>query len=280
MATHGEVIQPETAVEAFAVDADVLSSGNAPPLLAARDVYKTYSRHRLAVPVLKGASLEILPGEFLCLVGASGSGKSTLLHLLGTLDQPDSGSILFDGRRIDHLPGRQRDQLRNQAFGFIFQFYHLLPELNLLENVLMPHMIQCSALGWWFRRRRLRRQALELIDRVGLSGRVKHRPCELSGGEMQRAAIARALVNRPRLLFADEPTGNLDAAAGDEIIRLLRALNREEGLTIMMVTHNWEIARGSDRVVRMSGGRVEAMEPAGSRKDGAPNEGLHQRQAL
>jgi lipoprotein-releasing system ATP-binding protein len=276
---NGEQSKGVAAVEELADEA-VQTTAVSPPLLAARDLYKSYARHRLAVPVLKGASLEIKSGEFLCLVGASGSGKSTLLHLLGTLDQPDAGVIIFDGRRIDNLPGRQRDQLRNQEFGFIFQFYHLLPELNLLENVLMPHMIQSSVWSWWYQRRRLRRQALELLERVGLADRVKHRPRELSGGEMQRAAIARALVNRPRILLADEPTGNLDAAAGEEITRLLRTLNREEGLTIMMVTHNWEIARGSDRVVRMAGGRVEAMEPAGSRKDGAANEGVHQRQAV
>jgi lipoprotein-releasing system ATP-binding protein len=230
------------------------------PLLAARELHKSYRKHRIVVPVLTGLNLDVRPGEFLCVVGASGSGKSTLLHLLGTLDQPDQGSILLDGERIDNVPSQRRDQLRNSTFGFIFQFYHLLPELSALENVLMPQLIHCSVLGWLTRRGTLRRQASALLERVGLGHRVHHRPRELSGGEMQRAAIARALVGRPRVLLADEPTGNLDEENGQQIVRLLRDLNREEGLTIIMVTHNLDLVAPGDRVVRLHKGRVEGAD--------------------
>ena len=227
------------------------------PILTATNLHKTYRKDAVAVPVLRGLDLEVYPGEFLSVVGNSGSGKSTMLHLLGTLDQPDVGSIDLDGQRIDNLPARQRDPIRNQTFGFIFQFYHLLPELNTLENVLVPQMIAHSVLSWWAHKRTLRARATELLERVGLGHRLRHKPRELSGGEMQRAAIARALVNRPRVLLADEPTGNLDAATGAEIIRLLRDLNRQEGLTIIMVTHNMDIVAETDRVVRLANGRVE-----------------------
>jgi lipoprotein-releasing system ATP-binding protein len=229
------------------------------PLLSARKLAKAYRKHKIIVPVLKGLDLDVAPGEFVSLVGASGSGKTTLLHLLGLLDRPDEGQIRLDGERIDNVSISKRDYLRNTTFGFIFQFYHLLPELTVLENALMPHMIRCSVLRWLWERRELRQRARALLDRVGLSHRLTHRPRELSGGEMQRAAIARALISRPRILLADEPTGNLDAATGGEIIRLLRDLNRQEGLTIIMVTHNWEIARTAHRVVKMTGGRLESV---------------------
>jgi lipoprotein-releasing system ATP-binding protein len=233
------------------------------PLLSAVNLSKTYRKHAIEVPVLQGLDLEVHDGEFLSVVGHSGCGKSTLLHLLGTLDRPDQGQIRLGGERIDNQPAERRDRLRNQTFGFIFQFYHLLPELTTLENVLMPQMIGRSVLGWLRGRRALRQEATELLDRVGLGHRLHHRPRELSGGEMQRAAIARALVNRPRILLADEPTGNLDAEKGLEIIRLLRDLNRQERLTIIMVTHNLEIVSATDRVVRLVKGRVEeAGEPA------------------
>jgi lipoprotein-releasing system ATP-binding protein len=232
-------------------------------MLTATNLHKSYRRHKVVVPVLRGLDLEVHPGEFLSVIGASGSGKSTLLHLLGTLDRPDDGEIRLDGQRIDDRPGPERDHLRNHTFGFIFQFYHLLPELTALENVLIPAMIDQSVLGWWGRRRELRRRAAALLERVGLGHRLKHRPRELSGGEMQRAAIARALIARPRIVLADEPTGNLDEATGGEIIGLLRSLNREEGLTIVMVTHNLELVAATDRVVRITAGRVEASPPPG-----------------
>jgi lipoprotein-releasing system ATP-binding protein len=232
------------------------------PLLTATDLHKTYRKNADQVRVLRGLDLEVEAGEFVCVVGASGSGKSTMLHLLGTLDKPDKGEIRLEGERIDNLPSENRDRLRNQTFGFIFQFYHLLPELNTLENVLVPHMIAHSLWSWLGQRRTLRQRGEELLERVGLSHRLRHRPRELSGGEMQRAAIARALVNRPRILLADEPTGNLDAGNGKEIIRLLRDLNQTENLTIIMVTHNLDLVAGTDRVVRLTDGRVQESSPS------------------
>jgi lipoprotein-releasing system ATP-binding protein len=232
-------------------------------LLQAVALHKTYRKYAIRADVLRGLDLGVAAGEFLSVVGASGSGKSTLLHLLGCLDQPDQGQILLDGRRIDALPAAERDRLRNQTFGFIFQFYHLLPELTALENVLVPQMIAHSALGWFLRGRELKRRAAGLLERVGLGHRLRHRPRELSGGEMQRAAVARALINRPRVLLADEPTGNLDAEAGAEVVRLLRDLNRRDGLTIIMVTHNTDLAAATDRVVRLVQGRIEgAADPS------------------
>ena len=225
-------------------------------MLRAENLSKTYRRHAVEVRVLSGLNLEVRTGEFLSIVGASGSGKSTLLHLLGTLDAPDSGSIHLDGRRIDDLPARDRDTLRNKTFGYIFQFYHLLPELTTLDNVLMPAYIAHSTVGWWKCRAKWRARAEELLKKVGLSHRLKHRPRELSGGEMQRAAVARALLTNPRVLLADEPTGNLDVETGGGIVRLLRDLNRDEGVTIVMVTHNLDIVSAADRVVRMVGGVV------------------------
>jgi lipoprotein-releasing system ATP-binding protein len=230
-------------------------------MLTATNLHKSYRRHRNVVPVLRGLDLDVHPGEFLSVIGASGSGKSTLLHLLGTLDRPDDGEIRLDGGRIDDLPGPARDALRNRVFGFIFQFYHLLPELSALENVLIPAMIDQSVLGWWGRGRELKRQATAILEKVGLGHRMKHKPRELSGGEMQRAAIARALISRPRVLLADEPTGNLDEDTGGEIIKLLRSLNRDEGLTIVMVTHNLELVAATDRVVRIAAGRIEPPAP-------------------
>jgi lipoprotein-releasing system ATP-binding protein len=232
------------------------------PLLRAVNLHKTYRKHAIKVPVLSGLDLEVHAGEFLSIVGASGSGKSTLLHLLGTLDQPDEGTIALEGQRIDNLPSEKRDRLRNQTFGFIFQFYHLLPELTALENVLVPQMIAHSVGSWLGHGRALRRHATELLERVGLGHRLHHKPRELSGGEMQRAAIARALVNRPRVLLADEPTGNLDSATGADVVCLLRDLNQRDGVTIIMVTHNLDLVAEGDRVVRLVAGRVEETAAA------------------
>jgi lipoprotein-releasing system ATP-binding protein len=226
-------------------------------MLSVHGLHKTYRKYAVEVKVLTGVDLELRPGEFLSVVGASGSGKSTLLHLMGVLDQPDDGMVCLAGQRIDNLPVRARDRLRNETFGFIFQFYHLLPELSAVENVLVPAMIANSATSWFGRRHELRRRAAALLERFGLGHRLKHRPRELSGGEMQRTAIARALICKPRVLLADEPTGNLDADTGSEIVRILRDLNKRDGLTIAMVTHNMELAAGCDRIVRLVGGRVE-----------------------
>jgi lipoprotein-releasing system ATP-binding protein len=252
-------------------DKELFPMAETVPFLSARGLHKTYRKHAIEVPVLNGLDLQVRETEFLSIVGHSGSGKSTLLHLLGTLDQPDQGRIYLGSERIDNVPADRRDRLRNETFGFIFQFYHLLPELTTLENVILPQMIGRSLFGWFGRRRALKQQAVELIDRVGLAHRLHHKPRELSGGEMQRAAIARALINRPRVLLADEPTGNLDAEKGLEIVRLLRDLNRQERLTIIMVTHNLEIVSATDRVVRLVKGRVEeAGEPSSSTEAGVP----------
>ena len=194
--------------------------------------------------------------ETLAIVGQSGSGKSTLLHLLATLDAPDQGEIHFEGERIDNLKPKGRDRLRNGQFGMIFQFYHLLPELTTLENVLAPLMITHGAFSYWRNKRRHVEQAQELLELVGLSHRLKHRPRELSGGEMQRAAIARALIAQPRVLFADEPTGNLDPSTGREILEILRTLNDRQQVTIVMVTHDMSIAQDADRVVVLENGRI------------------------
>jgi len=225
-------------------------------MLTATNLRKTYRRNADQVKVLQGLSLDVHAGEFLSVVGASGSGKSTLLHLLGTLDVPDEGTISLNGRRIDNVSSRERDELRNKVFGYIFQFYHLLPEFNTLDNVLMPAYISNSFVKWFSTRREWRKRAAEMLERVGLSHRLTHRPRELSGGEMQRAAVARALLCRPQILMADEPTGNLDAGIGGEIVALLRELNRDDGVTIVMVTHNLEIANTTDRVLRMTHGKL------------------------
>jgi lipoprotein-releasing system ATP-binding protein len=229
-----------------------------PPLLTAKKLAKSYHKGRVEVPVLKGVDFAVRPGEFVSIVGQSGCGKSTLLHLLGTLDAPDAGEIHFEGNRIDNLPARGRDVLRNKYFGMIFQFYHLLPELSTLENVLAPIMIRYGVLAYYWRRREHIERAKALLDLVGLSHRLTHQPRELSGGEMQRTAIARALIAQPKLLLADEPTGNLDQKTGGEILALLKKLNREQGLTILMVTHDAAIARQADRTVRLVEGKVAA----------------------
>ena len=231
-------------------------------MLLADNLHKTYRRNANVVDVLQGVDLEAHPGEFVAIVGASGSGKSTLLHILGTLDRPDEGTVSLDGRRIDNLGSRERDRLRNQTFGFIFQFYHLLPELTTLQNVMMPAMVGNTVRSWWGKRREAAKRATEILERVGLKHRLKHKPRELSGGEMQRTAIARALVSRPRILFADEPTGNLDAESGGEIVKLLRSVNHDEGVTILMVTHNLDLVRHTDRVVRMAAGKLSDQPSA------------------
>ena len=229
-------------------------------IVVARDVKKSYRRSKTIVPVLKGVDFSAERGKITAIVGQSGSGKSTLLHLLGTLDRPDSGEIEFDGQRTDNLPPRQRDAFRNKQLGMIFQFYHLLPELTLLENVIAPAMIGQSIFSYFRNRKAIIDRAKELTDMVGLSHRLHHKPCELSGGEMQRTAIARALVTSPKLLLADEPTGNLDQESGHSILQLMRDLNRDSGLTIIMVTHDENIAQQCDALVRLKGGRLEALK--------------------
>jgi lipoprotein-releasing system ATP-binding protein len=230
--------------------------------LSAAGLEKSYRKGKNQVPVLHGVDFGVEHGEFVAIVGASGSGKSTLLHVMGLLDGPDAGDVRLDGQRIDNRPDRHRDDLRNRTFGFIFQFYHLLPELTALENVMMPHLIRHGLWSYLPRRAALRRESAALLERVGLGHRLEHRPSELSGGEMQRAAIARALSGGPEVLLADEPTGNLDAGTGQGVLELLRDLNRERGLTMIMVTHDAQIAQQADRVVRLAEGRIEEWAPA------------------
>lgn len=225
-----------------------------PQLLEARNVCKAYKKNNHEVPVLKGCDFEAVAGKITAILGQSGSGKSTLLHLLGTLDVPDSGEIYFAGDRIDNLPRKRRDAFRNQQLGMIFQFYHLLPELTSLQNVLMPLMIREGVFNYIRNRKSIREKALSLIERVGLTHRMHHKPREMSGGEMQRAAIARALISEPELLLADEPTGNLDRENGEQILGLLNELNRETDLTIIMVTHDESIADNCDAIVRLEDG--------------------------
>ncbi len=228
-----------------------------PYVLEARQLYKTYRKDKHEVPVLQGCDFSAVSGKVTAILGQSGSGKSTLLHLLGTLDAPDQGEIYFDGQRIDNLPRRQRDRFRNSKLGMIFQFYHLLPEVSALQNVLMPMMIQQGFWGYLKHRTAIRARARELLVRVGLEHRLHHKPRELSGGEMQRAAIARALVAEPELLLADEPTGNLDRDTGRQILSLLAELNRERGLTIAMVTHDETIAASCDSTIHLADGKIK-----------------------
>jgi len=225
-------------------------------LLKAVGLKKTYHKGKHEVPVLRGVDLEVRQGELMAVIGQSGSGKSTLLHLLATLDRPDEGEIWFNGQRIDNASTRQRDRLRNRQLGMIFQFYHLLPELTALENVLAPLMITHGFFSYRLQRRKLVERAKSLLETVGLAHRLKHRPRELSGGEMQRAAIARALITEPQILLADEPTGNLDGRTGQGIMELLRSLNTQSNLTIVMVTHDSAIASQADRVVQLVDGQV------------------------
>jgi lipoprotein-releasing system ATP-binding protein len=229
--------------------------------LSAVGLTKSYRKGKNVVPVLGGVDFEVEQGELVAIVGSSGSGKSTLLHVLGLLDEPDSGMVRLEGVRIDDRPDRKREEMRNRTFGFIFQFYHLLPELSALENVMTPLMIRHGLWSYLSRRRKLRAEATALLERVGLGHRLDHLPTELSGGEMQRAAIARALAGGPEILLADEPTGNLDAATGQGVLELLRDLNRDRDLTMILVTHDTQIAQQADRTVRLAEGRIEDWAP-------------------
>lgn len=230
-----------------------------PPMLAVRNVHKTYKLGAVSVPVLRGVSFDLAQGEFVAVLGASGSGKSTLLHLLGGLDRPDkrpAGEIEFESRPMSGFSAAALDDYRCRAVGFVFQFYHLLPELNVLENVQLGAMIRHGRMGFLGRRKELTRRATGLLERVGLSHRLSHRPLELSGGERQRVALARALMNEPRLLLADEPTGNLDRATGASILDSLMAIRRERELTMLVVTHDEATAKRADRIVRIADGML------------------------
>ncbi|MBK9188014.1 MAG: ABC transporter ATP-binding protein [Phycisphaerales bacterium] len=231
-----------------------------PPLIRVANLHKTYRMGRALVPVLRGVSLEVGEGEFVAVLGASGSGKSTLLHLMGGLDRPDvapRAEIVYRGVEMTGASVAALDRYRTLDVGFIFQFYHLLPELNVIENVLVGAMIRLGRLGYMRRGGEERDRAAALLDTVGLSHRLKHRPAELSGGERQRVAIARALMNDPSLLLADEPTGNLDHATGERVLEALLALREQGRRTMVVVTHDPDIAARADRVLRLADGVFE-----------------------
>ena len=226
----------------------------ASPIVVATNVQKSFRHMGRTLEVLRGVDLEIHDGEMLGVVGPSGAGKSTLLHCIGTLDVPTRGSICLAGEEITAMPGWRLAELRNRTIGFVFQFHHLLPEFNALENVMMPGLVQGLP------RRELQTRAGALLEEVGLLERTLHRPGELSGGEQQRVALARALMLEPKLLLADEPTGNLDSATSSQIHDLFFAINEQRGTTIVVVTHNQALAASMPRVVTLRDGRVEKDE--------------------
>ena len=224
-------------------------------LLKAEGLYKSYRMGTAKVKVLKGVDLTVRKGEFVAVVGASGSGKSTLLHILGALDKQDKGVVRFEGRDLSRFSAVKLNRFRNKMVGFIFQFYHLLDELNVLENVFLPAMAGRGIIGWLASRGWAKKRARELLVELGLAKRANHKPYQLSGGERQRVAIARALMNEPRLLLADEPTGNLDSATGNGILKVFEKLNRN-GQTIVMVTHDERIAQKAERIITLADGKI------------------------
>jgi len=226
-------------------------------ILKATGVRKSYRMGATRVEVLRGVDLAVREGEFVAIIGASGSGKSTLLHILGGLDGPDKGVVEFDGRDLNRVGARELNRYRNETVGFVFQFYHLLDELNVLENIILPAMVSRTVVGWILTRRAAKERATELLGQLGLKERVRHKPYQLSGGERQRAAIGRALMNQPRLLLADEPTGNLDSMTGNGILTVFEQLNRA-GQTIVMVTHDERIAARAQRVITLEDGKIRA----------------------
>ena len=225
-------------------------------IIEAQGIHKAYRMGTAQVQVLKGADIAVKKGEFVAIVGAPGSGKSTLLHILGALDRPDKGVVRFEGRDLSEMGGGELNEYRNKMIGFVFQFYHLLDELNVLENVILPAMVPAGVFRWMSKRAGVKKRSLELLKAVGLEQRAVHKPYQLSGGERQRAAIGRALINEPRLLLADEPTGNLDSATGNGILELLERLNRA-GQTIVMVTHDERVARRAGRTLTLADGKVK-----------------------
>ncbi|MBW7898294.1 MAG: ABC transporter ATP-binding protein [Planctomycetia bacterium] len=227
-------------------------------LLQAKDVFKEYANGERTVPVLRGINLAIKKGEIVVIVGASGAGKSTLLHILGILDTPTSGSVFYKGINLTQLSEKKQADMRNRVFGFVFQFYHLLPDFTALENILLPSLIGSRFLRNETVTKNCRERAISLLERVGMRDRFTHKPSQLSGGERQRVAIIRALINNPELLLCDEPTGNLDTKTGHEIRELIWDVNKTMNQTVVIVTHDEEMAKNAGRVVRMvDGGIVE-----------------------
>lgn len=229
--------------------------------LSAHKVTREYRQGEGMLKVLKGITLHVGRGEFLVIVGPSGAGKSTLLHILGLLDTPTRGAVWFEDANMTELSAAQQARLRNGLFGFVFQFFHLLPDFTALENVMLPAMVGTGTLAWPARKSGVRRRATEILERLGLKERLRHRPTQLSGGERQRVAICRALINAPPLLLLDEPTGNLDTKTGQDILDLVRDLNESEGQTIVMVTHEPAAARYAGRVIHMRDGQITSDGP-------------------
>ena len=219
-------------------------------MITVTDLYKSFNMGGQLIPVLKGINLSISKGELIAIVGASGAGKSTLLHILGLLDHPTKGTVTFNGQDLFQLSESARADFRNRRIGFVFQFHHLLPEFTALENACMPALIQ--------RRNpeEVRGEAISILREVGLEARLHHKPGEMSGGEQQRVAVARALLQKPDLVLADEPTGNLDSHTGDALFSLMRELNKARGTTFVIVTHNDKLSAQSDRIVYMQDGQI------------------------
>ena len=220
-------------------------------MISAAKLHKSFLIGDREVQVLRGIDLEVKKGELLCIVGASGAGKSTLLHLLGALDRPTSGKIYFDDLDIFQLNDNQMAEFRNKRIGFVFQFHHLLPEFTAIENCIMPALIQGQ------KKNKAVDRGKKLLEEIGLGRRLDHKPGELSGGEQQRVAVARALMLNPEVVLADEPTGNLDTHTSDELFAVIKKLNREFGITIIMVTHNEKLAVQADRIIKMVDGQIE-----------------------
>ena len=219
-------------------------------MIEAVNLTKSFKMEGLELTVFKGVNLTIARGEMLAIVGASGAGKSTLLHILGTLDRPSSGTVLFEGQDLFTLSDQKQAEFRNRRIGFVFQFHHLLPEFSALENVCLPAYIQNRSA------QDVRGEAISLLKDVGLEHRLTHKPGELSGGEQQRVAVARALIQHPNLVLADEPTGNLDTHTGDALFALMRTLNRSRGITFVIVTHNEKLSAQADRIIHMEDGQI------------------------
>lgn len=222
-------------------------------MLAVENVHKSFTSGSKEIQVLKGVELQLPKGKFIAIAGPSGAGKSTLLHILGGLDAPEQGRVLFEQEDIYALSDAAVARVRNEKIGFVFQFYHLLPEFTVFENVLMPVLIQRRPSG---KGSEAEQEAMRLLEETGLSERLGHFPAQLSGGERQRVAIVRALINRPALLLCDEPTGNLDSKTGEEIFTLLKKINKEDQTTVILVTHNVELARGADALYHLRDGML------------------------